>query len=446
MNQLKIRSMSPLVSGTIILTLTGIVTRMIGFFYRIFLSRCFGEEGMGIYQLIAPVLALSFSFCVAGIQTAISKYVAMRKNANHTQYTFQILLSGTGLSLILSIFFMYITYQYADTIACHILLEKRCAPLLRIIALSIPFASLHSCINGYFYGMKHAAVPAATQLIEQIIRVGSVYLLLFHAQKTHSTLTISCAVIGLVIGEICSMMISLFAVYIRFFPQRNQLQIPSMKIYCKSCKEIFSLALPLSANRIVLNILQSMEAIQIPNSLLKYGLTNSAALSIYGVLTGMALPLILFPSALTNSLAVMLLPTISEADGIGDRKAIRHTVSKTLRYCIMLGVTCTAGFLFFGNIMGTFLFHNNSVGSFIQTLSFLCPFLYLSTTMGSILHGLGKTRITFCYSCISLAIRLFFVFSMIPVLGMKGYLYGLLISQLVLTGLLYASLHQLKII
>ena len=64
------------IKGTLILTLTGLLSRVIGFFYRIYLSRLFGEEGMGIYQLLSPVLALSFSLCAAGIQTAISKYVA----------------------------------------------------------------------------------------------------------------------------------------------------------------------------------------------------------------------------------------------------------------------------------------------------------------------------------------------------------------------------------
>ena len=66
------RTRHPLVMGTVILTATGLITRVIGFFYRIYLSRQFGEEGMGIYQLLSPVLALSFSLTAAGFQTAIS--------------------------------------------------------------------------------------------------------------------------------------------------------------------------------------------------------------------------------------------------------------------------------------------------------------------------------------------------------------------------------------
>ena len=74
---------STLLTGTLFLTLAGILTRIIGFFYRIFLSRTIGAEGLGIYQLIAPVTAICFAFTAAGIQTSISKFVSMevgRKN------------------------------------------------------------------------------------------------------------------------------------------------------------------------------------------------------------------------------------------------------------------------------------------------------------------------------------------------------------------------------
>ena len=69
-------SSHPLVWGTLLLTLTGLISRTIGFFYRIYLSRCFGEEGMGIYQLLGPVLSLSFALTASGYQTAISKVIA----------------------------------------------------------------------------------------------------------------------------------------------------------------------------------------------------------------------------------------------------------------------------------------------------------------------------------------------------------------------------------
>ena len=151
----------PLVTGTVILTITGLVSRFIGFFYRIFLSSVFGAEGMGLYQLISPVLALSFSLTVSGIQTAISKYVASETSTRDYKNSFRTLWAGFLLAMALSAVCALGIYVYAEPIAVNLLLEARTAPLLRIIALSIPMASVHSCINGYFYGI--AEVPNLTE-------------------------------------------------------------------------------------------------------------------------------------------------------------------------------------------------------------------------------------------------------------------------------------------
>ena len=91
-----------LIRGTLILTFTGIATRLIGFFYRIFLSRSFGETAVGLYQLIFPVYALAISLTSAGIQTAISRSVAREHTLHRDGKCTCILYTGIGLSFLLS--------------------------------------------------------------------------------------------------------------------------------------------------------------------------------------------------------------------------------------------------------------------------------------------------------------------------------------------------------
>ena len=155
-----LKKTNPLITGTLILTVTGFASRFIGFFYRIFLSRTFGAEGMGIYQLTAPVLALSFSLTVAGIQTAISKYVAGEASTKDYRTSTLHLFTGFIIAMTLSVLCAAGIYFFAGPIAEYLLLEPRTAPLLRIIALSIPMATVHSCINGYFYGIGQTTVHA----------------------------------------------------------------------------------------------------------------------------------------------------------------------------------------------------------------------------------------------------------------------------------------------
>lgn len=438
----------PLVMGTVILTLTGFLSRFIGFFYRIFLSRVFGAEGMGIYQLIAPVLALSFALTVSGIQTAISRYVAREEKTGNYCASLRYLITGFLAAMLLSILCTIFIYRYSEEIAIGFLKEERTAPLLRIISLSIPMATVHSCINGYFYGIKKTSIPSACQLMEQVIRVGSVYLIYAYFQKQGMQPTISFAVVGLVIGEAASMTVSLIAVKLHF---DKLLPIRMSSLLClkdtqllSSSKELLSLAIPLSLNRVIINFLQSIEAIFIPQQLLKYGCTTSQALSVYGVLTGMALPLILFPGAITNSICVLLLPMVSEADAVGNRNKITKAVQSSIRYGFLLGICFTAFFFFSGRFLGNLLYQNELAGEFILILSFLCPLMYIASTLNSILNGLGKTLETFLYSMVSLLVRLGFVFFLIPVYGIYGYLWGLLVSQLVQTVLCMIGVRKIR--
>ena len=433
----RIHLKNPLITGTIILTLTGFASRFIGFFYRIFLSRTFGAEGMGIYQLTSPVLALTFALTAAGMQTAISKYVAGEVSTKNYRYSFLHLFSGFLISMAVSVLCAVFIYCFSDEIAVSFLLEGRTAPLLRIIALSIPMATVHSCINGYFYGIKKAVVPSICQLSEQIVRVGSVYLIYYICLQRGFTPTISFAVVGLVIGESASMIVSLIAIkahYHHILPPNypSLLQVKGKELRTAS-SHLLKLAVPLSLNRVIINFLMSVESIYIPNRLMLYGYDHAAALSVYGILTGMSLPLILFPSAITGSICVLLLPAVSEADATGNRRAVVKAVHKSIKYGFLLGILFTTVFFLFGRFLGNLLYQNDTAGNFIMILGFLCPLMYIASTLSSILNGLGKTGLTFLYSMISLLVRLGFVFFLIPVLGINGYLWGLLTSQLVQT-------------
>lgn len=442
---------NPFITGTIILTLTGLISRFIGFFYRIYLSRLFGEEGMGVYQLLSPVLALTFSITAAGLQTAISKYVAGEAASKNYKSSFRILFAGLIMSVALSLACMFFIISFSEMIAADLLLEKRTASMLRIIALSIPVGAVHSCINGYFYGIKKTGVPAATQLLEQFCRILCVIIASNIATKMGTTPTINVAVIGLVIGEFCAVIVSITSIYYHFYKvsrslslhQRIEKTIHPVSSYIKVSKQLLGLSVPLSLTRIVINLLQSVEAVYIPPKLQAYGYDPVTALSVYGVLTGMALPFIMFPNALTSSVSLLLLPIVSEADAAGNKQRVKKTFGKTFYSCIFLGGVCTLGFLILGRPVGEFLFKSELAGRFICSLSFICPALYLCTTLSSILHGLGKAAGAFFVNVSSIIIRLLVVFYLLPKFGIDSYIAGMLISQVYAAGCFMLMLRKL---
>lgn len=426
-----------LIKGTFILTAAGLLSRCIGFFYRIFLSRMFGAEGMGIYELINPILALTFALCTSGLQSAISKFVAAQPQSR-PENRLRILKTGMLFSGGLSVLCALFVYRQADFIAVTLLREARCAPLLRIAALSFPAASLHSCINGYFYGIKKAGLPAFCQLFEQCFRVGSVFLFWNYADSHQITFSINVAAVGLVIGEFASMLAALPVTFLHFAGQLTK-GTPGSRPGRPGASgrdtavRLLLFAAPLSANRVFLHLLGAMESARIPVSLRLFGYTPRQAISLYGVFTGMAMTCILFPTALTNSVSVLLMPLIAEADAAGNRPAIRAAVFKCVRYCALMGLCCTAFFLLAGPLIGAVLFHSETAGYFIRILSLLCPFLYLNTTLFSVLNGLGKTGSTFCINTAAQLLRLAFVFLIVPCYGLPGLLCGMIAAHLLST-------------
>ena len=282
--------------GTAILTITGLISRIIGFYYRIYLTRLFGEEGMGIYQLLSPVLALSFSLTAAGYQTAISKFVAERTSED-ARSPFQPMFVGLSISLPLSLLCNAVIFCLADFIGTGLLLEERTVTMLRILSFSIPLSAVHSCVNGYFYGRKKTAVPAISQLLEQISRVGCVYGVSVYALSKGQVPAINVAVLGLAFGELISMIFSVIAVYLCYAREYMTHSARRLGYTVRSLspvyRSILGMALPLTANRIILNLLQSVESISIPAKLKLYGYDTANALSVYGVLTGMAMPLLI---------------------------------------------------------------------------------------------------------------------------------------------------------
>ena len=421
------RRFHPLITGTLLLTAVGFFCRILGFFYRIFLSRTIGAEGLGLYQMIFPIHGIAFALCAGPIQTSLSRLTAASPEKGTR------LFAGQPRTLT-------IDRPAADLFDLHLRRFSRrarpsCARMCAASARTRPLDPLlrDPCLllRVLFTGSK-TAVPAFSQVVEQCIRILSVLLIVHVCHTNRIPITVLLAVWGLLIGEAASAVFCLL-VYgcsksVAILPNANTPITPLLL-------PLLTMALPLMANRLTLSFLQSLEAIFVPNQLLLSGLSRVESVSIYGVLTGMALPFILFPSAITNSLAVVLLPAVSEAQAQNQPDKIEHTISMALRYSLYMGILCVGLFTRFGPALGETFYHNADAGRFIQILSWLCPFLYLSTTMGSILNGLGKTGTVFLHHTVSMLLTLSLVLFAIPRWGIFAYLAALLISELVLAFL-----------
>ncbi len=428
------KSKNPIIIGSLLLTSAGIIAKLIGFFYRIYISNIIGAQGMGLYQLTFSCLGIVYAICMVGIQTAISKYTAQSPKNMHYLY------AGLTLSVVPGCVIAVILYLNSDYISSYLLLNSQCSELVRMLALSVPFTCIHCCINGYYYGRKEIAFPAITEIIEQLVKLIFIILITSYMNQHNINITAIIAIYAIIISEGVSALISCICINIKKIKLKKELINSSIK---KCIKDIFVLSFPLSLSRILMHLLSSGESILIPAQLQLAGLNSHEAMSIFGIMSAMALTLILFPTTITNAVCVLLLPSVSHAKASNDHNAISRYISLSIKLSIICGIYFTAIFILYGSKLGALVFNEPLVAPMVSALSWLCPFMYIASTLGSILNGMSKTKETCIQNCIGLVIRILFVIFAVPQFGISGYMSGLLISQILVCFMHIYSCHRL---
>ncbi|MGN0293962.1 MAG: oligosaccharide flippase family protein [Lachnospiraceae bacterium] len=424
------QKLSPVITGTLYLSAAGIVTRFLGFFYKVWLGNLIGAEELGIYQLVFPVFSICMAVCGGPFQTAVSKFTAEYQEHNPAKAKC-ILQSSLLMSITLSLLCAVFVLLFHRQIAAYFLLNDRCGRLLPYIAFALPLSAVHNCITGWYYGQKKTAVPAWANLTEQGIRILFVWFLV----KSRLEFTVIQVVQALVAGELTSAFFTTYCCRKEYRKISSRFPVSSCELPKKSFHEISAMTWPLTANRLIMNLLQSVESVMIPSRLILSGIPESTALSMYGTLTGMSLSFILFPTALTGSFSLMLMPDIAKASAEHRYTYVRKASRLSLSTAFFIGCIFTAVFFLLGEKIGNLFYPGTLAGTYIRSLSWLCPFLYLNNILTSILHGMGMTALTFRTQLAGLVLRLGVTVFLIPLFGMNCYFTALLASQILMCGL-----------
>lgn len=417
--------------------------------------------------MIFPVFTLCLAVSSSGIQTAISRFVAAEVNGKRYLYC------GLFLSISISALFSIGIYYLAPWIASDILKESRTTELLQVMCLSLVPASIHSCFNGYYYGKENSSIPSACQIIEQLTRVCGTYLIYQVLLEQGLPLKPIHAVWGLVISEVSGLLVNITSYLIKrkssdkalekhysknpsdFIPHlktktstysdKNTLSTTPSVIFYTTTKALLLMAIPLTTNHVLMTLSHSLENLLLPQKLMEFGYTSDEALGHFGILTGMALSVIFFPSAITNSLSVLLLPRISEAKAKGDMQTVLDTIKGTVCCGVVLGSLCTFVFLLSADWIGTYIFDSTLAGFYIRILSILCPFMYTSGLLCSIVNGLGNASLTLICNLSGCVVRILAIFFLVPVYGMYAYIISMIVASVLVMAELIIVIRKVII-
>lgn len=417
------------IGGTIILMTAGLIVRMLGFVYRIYLSNLIGAEGMGLFGLISPIYSMVILTLTSGISIAVSKMVAeefaRRHIVNLKRITYCALVIVVMAGLAVSAF-MFI---YARFIVEVILKDSRTYYSLMLLIPCIPVIAAASAIKGYFYGMQDVVPTAASQIVEQLVRITIVMVMAAYFVNIGLEYACALAVIGMALGEIANLLV-VAVVYFRrksgsAFGGGAKRGLMRKRLIVK---DILKISLPISFNRFINSSMSAIEDILIPGRLVAGGLDYKSSIEEYGRLTGMAMPLLFFPSVVTSALSTTLVAAISEGMSLKNYRMVNYRISKSVQLTFVIGFIFTAVFLAYPSEIGNLLYKKENIGHMLYMLAFTCAFLYVQQTLLGILNGLGKQGISLRNSLIGSTIRIGFVYYAIPVYGITGYVWGIIAS------------------
>ena len=409
------------------LTLSAFLTRLLSMGYRIFLTGRIGAEGIGLYQLIDTVFVFAVTVSTAGISLSVSKIITAALSSNQKTSVRVSIRRCVLFSLLLSFLAMAGLLCASGWIGTVLLRDSRIVLPLRILSFGLPFMASCACMKGYFLAKRAAGKTAAGEVLEQLVTIGvAVFLFLLFSPKTTSGCC--CAVVvGSTLGEAASCLFS-FILY--------RMELRKRRLICQgssgcTARQLCRTILPITLSSALRSGLTVLENIFLPIGLRKYGAGSKSALSEYGILGGMVLPMLFFPSVLLLPFSSLLVPEMTEALTQNRSRTIRRIADQSLRITLLYALFVSAFFLCFSRELGLLFYHSAESALLLRLLAPMVPLWYLDFVVDGLLKGLDQQLASLRYNFLDASLRVCLVCLLIPITGTKGYVLILYCSGIV---------------
>ncbi len=423
-----------------ILTVTSLILRTVGIFFRVYMSNKIGAEGMGLYQLVFSIYVLGATFATSGISTAVTRLVADELVRGTTKSVRRILRHSILLSVLIGLASTALIFFGAELISVYWIRDIRAVPALRMLSLSLPSMGVSSCLRGYFIARRRVAVSSRAQLLEQAVRI-AVVMLLIDRFATHGLAT---ACLAVMVGDTVAEWIACgrLALGYAFDKKRLKAELPPRTPVSSLpvVKSLLAIAAPITAGRYLNTILRTIENILVPNSIATYTGSQERGLSQFGALKGMALPLIFFPASFLSAMSTLLIPEISAANALHRKQTINRAVEGPLHVTLLSSILIGTVFTVFSRELGLLLYNSTEVGIYLRVLAPLTPIMYTESAVDGILKGLNQQNYSLKYSVADSSLRIVLILLLVPYRGMGGFLFIMVISN-VFTSFL--NVHRL---
>jgi len=416
------------VKNAVLLTGSSLVLRLAGMAFRIYLANALGDEGMGLYQLILAFYSVFITLATSGVSVAVTRLVAEELSRGGAVRAMVRRLCTVGL--LLGTGAAAAQYALAGPAARWWLGDARAVQSIRVLAVSLPFMALAAVLRGAFLALRRVGPNVISQLAEQGLRITAVMVLL--RRMGTADVAVRCKTVFLceAVSEVFSagLMVLFYGGECRRMTGQKHTPLPP-----GTNRRIWQILWPVEGGRCLSSGLHTAENMLVPACLAVYLSAaggRAAALAQYGVLKGMALPLLFFPFGLLGSLATLLMPEITEAHTRGSRRTLNTLLDRMLTLTMYAAMPAGAAFWVCGGPLARLLYHSAEAGFYLRVLAPVMPLMYLENMIDGAIKGIGEQKAAFAYAAWDSALRIAGVVLLLPRIGMAGFLLVMCCSNL----------------
>jgi len=411
---------SKLLKNTLILALSTILLRFCTLFFQSYLASSVGAEKLGIFGIISSVGVVFATISISGIRFSVTRLVAeeeSRGNPNpHSLMRCAFIYAtffGTLSGLVL--------FAGADMLSEHWVMDSSVASALRIMAIAMPLISLGSVAEGFFTAKQKIFRLVATELGAQLLRI--LFVVLAFLKNINLSVTDILSV-GMLVGE-GALSVGILILYFTHTINKKE-KLPTNK----NLRRIGKTALPLAVSAYMRTGLSSLGQIIIPRGLRKSGMGSTAAFSTYGVITQMALPVVMFPAALLGALGEILVPRLTQSQVQGKRIGVSYIVNRALRIGTLFSIGVAGAMYFYSDLLGIAVYNNREAGFYIRMFAPIIPVIYIDSVTDGCLKGLGQQVHSMIYNVLEGIINVTLLFILLPRIAITGYIVVMYIKEI----------------
>lgn len=397
------------------------VEKGLSFAYKVILTRIIGAEGIGIYQICLTVFAVFLTAASSGIPITVSRLMAKSNATNDIHGKNAAVTAGVICTLCLTVPIALILF-FGKNVFGFLFSDERCINIFVLLLPGLIITSIYSVIRGSFWGNKQFMSYSLIELLEDALMVFVGIALIIGV--TDPVVGARNAIIAVLISYIFSFFASLFW----YFKKGGKFVNPKRQL-----KPLISSAAPITAMRTSTSLLNSAVAVILPLLLMNLcGLTNSQAISLYGVAMGMAIPMLFTPSALIGSIAVVVAPELSENYYKKKMNAVKYDVEKTVKAVIFIAAMLIPVLFALGMPISLFLYDNRLCGEIITVSSFIVLPMCITMITNTVLNSMNCEKQTLLYFVFGAIAMLISVFALTKFIGVYSYCVGLALSYIII--------------